>query len=391
MDQDKYNTLMDALKGVPDPRQARGKRYAWWFLLALICTALVSGQQTGHAIAHWITLHATELLERLRPARASVPSESTIRRTLRRINVQKLEQQLASYGQHLASEATEAGTITTSTGEVLQGQAIDGKELRGVRAHGQPLCLVSLVQHGNGIVLTQTEVDQKSNEITAVPQLLEGRELCGTITTMDALLTQRTLAQQILDQNGHYLMVVKQNQPELYKAIALLFDQPPWLEHEKAEEYEVYRTYDKGHGRLETRILESSMTLCDYLDWPGVGQVMRRQCKRVIVKTGEVSTKTTYGITSLRPTEAGAAELEGLWRSHWTIENRVHRVRDVTMGEDAGQIRTGHAPRALAALRNSVISLLRWKGWSNIADGLRYYGASVPRALELIGAMPAGL
>ena len=121
MDQDKYDTLMDALKEVPDPRKARGKRYAWSFLLALICTALVSGQQTGHAIAHWITLHATELVERLRPPRASVPSESTIRRALRCINVQKLEQQLAAYGQHLASETTEAGTIATSMGEVLQG------------------------------------------------------------------------------------------------------------------------------------------------------------------------------------------------------------------------------------------------------------------------------
>lgn len=78
-----------------------------------------------------------------------------------------------------------------------------------------------------------------------------------------------------------------------------------------------------------------------------------------------------------------------LWRDHWTIENRVHRVRDVTIGEDTGQIRTDHAPRALAALRNSVISLLRSKGWSNIADGLRYYGVSVPQALELIRAVPA--
>lgn len=391
MEQNKYNTFTDVFKDVPDPRKARGKRYSWPFLLMLIGAALASGQQTAHAIAHWVELHAAELLEQLQPPRPSVPSESTIRRTLRGLDVQDFEQKLGCYTQQLASETATPETITTPSGETLQGQALDGKELRGVRAHGQPLCLVSLVQHGSGIVLAQTTVDQKSNEITAVPQLLAGRDLSGIVITMDALLAQRGIAQQILDQHGHYLMIVKQNQSELYEAIEFLFEQPPWVEQEKAQEYQVHHTYDKGHGRLETRTLESSSALNEYLSWPGLGQVMCRQYKRVILKTGEVSTKTTYGITSLRPTEAGAAELEALWRGHWTIENRVHYVRDVTMGEDACQIHTGNAPQALAALRNGVISLLRWEGWSNIADGLRYYGASVPRALKLIGAVPAGL
>jgi predicted transposase YbfD/YdcC len=387
MDQHKYTTFMGTLKDVPDPRQARGQRYSWSFLLTLTCSALASGQRTAHAIAHWIQLHATELLEQLQPPRLSVPSESTIRRTLRGIDIQAVEQRVASHNQQLAAE-TEAGTITTPSGGVLQGQALDGKELRGVRAHGQPLHLVSLVEHGSGIVLGQTAVDHKSNEITAAPRLLAGRDLTGTVTTVDALLTQRHLAQQIVDQHGHYLMVVKQNQPELYDAIELLFEKPPWLEQEKAQEYQIHRACHKGHGRLETRTLESSIALNDYLDWPAVEQVMRRQCQRVILKTGEASTKTTYGITSLPPTEAGAAELAMLWRGHWTSENRVHYVRDVTMGEDACQLHTGNAPQALAALRNGVLSLLRWKGCSNIADGLRYYGASVPRALELIGAIP---
>ncbi len=388
MEQHKYSTFMDALKEVPDPRKARGKRYPWSFLLALVSGALASGQQTAHAIAHWITLHATELREQLQPPRATMPSESTIRRLLRHIDVQKLDQQVTQHNQQLAAETPKTGTITTPTGEVLQGQVIDGKERRGVRAHGQTLCLMGLVQHGSGIVLAQTEVEPKSNEIPAAPQWLAGRDLRGTVTTMDALLAQRDLAQQIVDQHGHYLMVVKRNQGKLYDAIALLFDQPPWLEREKAKEDQVHTTIDKGHGRLETRTLESSPTLSDYLDWPGVGPGMRRRCERVILKTGQVSTETTYGITSLRPTEAGAAELEALWRGHWAIENRTHYVRDGTMGEDACQIHTGKAPRALAALRNGILGLLRWKGWSNIADGLRYYGASVPRALELIGAAP---
>jgi predicted transposase YbfD/YdcC len=388
MDEHKCTTLIDAVKDVPDPRRARGKRYAWSFLLTLVAAGVASGQQTGHAIAHWVTLHAPELIAELRPPGGRVPSESTLRRVLRAVNIQALEERLGRYTEQLATETTEAEAMGTSLGEMWQGQALDGKELRGVLRHGQPLHLVSLVRHGDGMTLAQTAVDEKSNVITAAPKLLAGRALKGTVTTMDALLAQRDIAQQSLDHHGHYLMLVKANQPELYHAIALLFDQPPWLEQEKAEEYQVRRTYDQGHAPLETRLLESSTTLCDYVNWPGVGQVMRRRCQRVILKTGQRSPETTYGITSLSRPQASAAEIERLWRGHWTIENRVHRVRDVTMGEDACQIHTGNAPQALAALRNSISSLLRRNGWTNIADGLRYYGASAQRALQLIGVAP---
>ena len=142
-----YTTLLEALKDIPDPRKARGKRYAWSFLLALICGALACGQKTPHAIAHWIKLHAGEIREYLRPPRDSVPSESTIRRALRAIDVGMLEERLARFAQSLAKKSPAAGTITTSTGETWQGQAVDGKELRGVRAHGQQVCLLRLVQH----------------------------------------------------------------------------------------------------------------------------------------------------------------------------------------------------------------------------------------------------
>lgn len=193
MNQPRYASLMDALKEVPAPRKARGKRYAWTFLLAVVCAALASGQKTPHAIAHWIALHATELLQELAPPRLTVPSEATIRRLLRRIDLPALEKQVSAYNQHLAA-GSPAGPITTATGKVLQGQAADGKELRGVWAHGRSLCLVNLVQHGSGIVLGQREVPEKGSEITAVPALLAGWDLSKTVITMDALLTQRDLS-----------------------------------------------------------------------------------------------------------------------------------------------------------------------------------------------------
>ncbi len=391
MDQGEYTTLMQVFQGIPDPRKARGKRYPWLYLLALIGAALASGQQTAHAIAHWVVLHGPELLERLRPLRSSIPSESTIRRTLHGIDIGILERRLVDLAQYLAATGPKEGVVKTKTGQVLQGQALDGKELRGVRAHGQKLHLLSLVQHESGRTLTQMSVETKTNEISAAAELLRGRDLRGTVTTMDALLTQRPFAQQILDQKGHYLMVVKRNQGNLYDAIALLFDDPPWLPREKEAECQVHRSVEKGHGRLEKRTLESSHTLSDYVDWPSVGQVMRRRYERIRLKTGEVSAATTYGITSLPHTEVDAVGLERLWRGHWTIENRVHYVRDVTMGEDANQTHTGNAPHVLAALRNAVLNLFRHHGWSNIADAFRHHNASVRKALALIGAVSPGL
>jgi predicted transposase YbfD/YdcC len=386
MDHEQYSTLMEALQSMPDMRKARGQRYAWWFLLALICSALVSGQRSGHAIAHWIHVHAVALRQVLQPERASLPSETTIRRTLQALDIELLERQVSVFAQGLVVRSHVAGV--SSLHMSLQGQAVDGKELRGVRAHGRPLCLVSLVTHQTGIVLAQTAVDQKSNEITAVPRLLRGRNLEGTVTTMDALLTQQEVAQLICEQKGHYLMVVKQNQARLYQAIELLFESPPWTRREQDQEYWLHRTFTKAHGRIEWRTLECSTALGNYVPWPGLKQVLRRTCKRLIRKTGVISDEVRYAITSLSHEQATPDQIEALWRGHWTIENSSHYVRDVTMGEDAGQIHTGHMPQVLAALRNAILSLLRATGWRNVADAIRYYGASVRRSLSLIGALP---
>ena len=102
-----------------------------------------------------------------------------------------------------------------------------------------------------------------------------------------------------------------------------------------------------------------------------------RRCERLVVKTGKRTSEVSYRITSLPCSEAGAAQLEALWRGHWTIENRKHYVRDVTLGEDHNQMHTGDAPRVLARLRSALIDLWRWKGWTNIADAVRDSAASV--------------
>jgi predicted transposase YbfD/YdcC len=401
MDQPKYTTLVEALGSLVDPRKARGQRYGWMLLLTLIAIALVSGQRTVHAIADWCAQHWEDLQTELHPVREQCPSESTVRRTLRMIDPQKIEGLLTQLEVVPAAlPPTVAPSTLPATAAVppvppetipLQAQAVDGKELRGALAHGEKIHLVSLVRHTDAITTAQTAVDQKSNEIPAIPQLLAGRNLTGTVTTMDALLTQRTIAQQIRAQGGHYFMVVKANQPELHQSIELLFARPPWTKQEQAQEYDVSSRENLGHGRIEFRTLESSTALSTYLDWPDVGQVMRRTCRRITRKTGVVSEKVTYGITSLPRAQANAKQLEALWRGHWTIENRVHYVRDVTLGEDACQTHVGNAPRVLAAWRDAILNILRACGWDNISDAVRHYAAKVIYALDLIRCKPTRL
>lgn len=376
MDVPQYTDLVSALSAVPDPRQRRGRRYAWPVLLALIAAALASGAQGVRAIGQWAAERADDLTPLLDlPGR--LPSPATVRRTLRAVDVTQLEERLAGF----------AAALPTPPAD-WTGLAVDGKAVRGANRHGARVHLVSLTRHADGCVLDQVAVAAKSNEITAAPRLLAGRDLTGTVTTMDSLLTQRAIAAQIGAQGGHYLMVVKENQPALYAAIAGLFAAPP--PQLATDHLETVTTRDKGHGRLETRTLTRSAALTGYLDWPHAAQVLHRTCRRVLLATGEMQEETTYGVTSLPPTAVSATALEALWRGHWAIENKVHRVRDGTMAEDAGQVRVGTAPHALAALRNGLLSLLRALGWTNIADALRHYGAYPHRALGLLSTVPTG-
>ena len=383
MGREHSTTFIDHLAQVPDTRCPRGRRFEWRILLAILTAGLASGYKTPGAIADWMQEHAEELLDQLKPAKGRLPSLTTLWRALNKVKQEEVEQQVAEHNQALDREDAPATRVEAANGELLQGQSLDGKEVRGASAHGTPTFLVSLARHGSGYVLDQVRVPSKGHELRGTRQLLAGRDLTGTVTTMDARLTQRWIARLICAQGGHYQMVVKCNQEELYRHIELLFQQPPVPA--RPGEFLSYCYSEKGHGRLETRTLECSTALQGYLDWPGAAQVMRRTCRRVNLRTGEVEQEITYGITSLDRKLAGPEHLERFWRGHWTIENREHYVRDDTMGEDRGQVHAGNAPQVLAAMRNGLITLLHYQGWSNIAEALRHYGAFPHRALRLIG------
>ena len=227
MEQQDSTTFIDQLERTPDPRRARGRSYEWRVLLAVISAALVSGQATPCGIAQWVRERKQALVAQLRPAKGRLPGASTIYRVLRKVNRKQLEMQVAGHNQGLDDDDAVTGGVTVANGELLRGQAVDGKAVRGANKHGMALHLVSLVRHESGCVLNQCAVAAKSNEISAVPRRLAGRDLRGTVTTMDALLTQRARAHQIGAQHGYYLLVVTENQPTLYAQIQLLFNVPP--------------------------------------------------------------------------------------------------------------------------------------------------------------------
>ncbi len=205
------------------------------------------------------------------------------------------------------------------------------------------------------MVLGQVAVDDKTNEITAMLELLAGVMLHGKLITAGALLTQHKIVSTIVERGGDYLLVVKDNQPLLRTDIQAVFEAPHLLNlnltpRELSSECSVKEVSIHGR-RIEERVLRASTALNECYNggcgddlWPGLGQVL--QIKRTITdkRTGRTTSDVAYAITSLSPQRATLAQLLVAWREHWHIENKLHWVRDVTFDEDRSTVRAGRVP-----------------------------------------------
>src|SRR6266446_7819931 len=366
--------LIEVFSDIADFRQARGKRHPLSAVLALACCAMLCGYRSYSAIAAWGRNYGTDIAHALGFTH-NTPCAATLHTIFRCVDREAFEAKVGAWAESVvatAPTAPEAPEIAI---------AIDGKTLRGSKKQGAPEThLLSVVTHRTGLTLTQQAVAAKTNEITEVETVLDSLVLKSRIVTMDALLTQRRVAQTIVEAEGDYVMIVKDNQPQLKADIALVFTLPPAGDRQAS-----VRTVDIGHGRIETRNLTTSAALVGYSDWPGLAQVFEVGRHVVTQKTEQERVEVVYGVTSLRPERATPQRLLELVRGHWGIENKSHWVRDVTFDEDRSQVRCGHIPQMMAALRNTAIGLLWWAGHTNIAAACRRLAAQPAHALALIG------
>jgi predicted transposase YbfD/YdcC len=374
------STLVAAFATVPDPRRRQGTRYPLPALLALALSALLANHLSVLAIAEWGATQRRALLAQLGFPAGVTPHQSTLQRLFRKLDPVALAAAL--------TRVFRVPAATTPPARGSQGVALDGKAQRGRLAFGSTGCPVHALtafDHQRRVVLAQLPItatgDKAEAELTVAPALLAQVDWRGRVLTGDALFCQRNLCQQVLEAGGDYLLLVKENQPRLYEDIRTLFDPPlptlPLTDRREAH------TVDHGHGRhQEVRHLIASTDLVGYSDWPGLAQVFRLE--RTWRERDAAKRGVHYGISSLPPPLADAAALLRHKRGHWHIENHLHYVKDVTLGEDRSLIHEGMGPAVMAILRDVTVSLLRHSGYRTIAPRLRYHSRHPEAAVALL-------
>jgi predicted transposase YbfD/YdcC len=379
-------SLYETFQAMPDPRRGQGRRYDVALLLCLLILAKLAGQTTLCGATEWIRHRADLIATHLGVARKQMPCQMTYCRLLARLDVQLLDELLAAFFIRWEAQqrcGSEPSRLHTQQGHREHQQlAIDGKAIRATSSQEHRVHLLSCYDVKTGIVQWQYNVADKQNESTALKPLLTASLVKGRIVSLDAMHTQHQLCAQVHRLQGDYVLIAKDNQPTLREDIEDLFedrtpDRRRWQEAE---------TWDKGHGRLERRHITCSPDLNEWFGkkWEGIQQVFRIERTRRILTTAEVQQEVVYGLSSLSLREAPASRMLEVVRNHWMIENRLHWRRDVTLGEDVCQTRTGAMPSLVARLNCVVLSLMDRLGVSNVPRQARYFDAHVEQALQLL-------
>jgi len=344
------------LGGLEDPRVDRTKRHALIDILMIALCATLCGAEGWEDMQEFGLAKEQWLRERLGLELANgIPTDDTFRRVFSRLDPVQFAAGFAAWIRSF--QASVAGDII----------ALDGKTLRHSfdTATGQAaIHLVNAWAVESGLALGQVKVDGKSNEITALPGLLRLLDIAGCIVTADAMGCQKAIARQIVAQNGDYVLALKGNQTSLHEDVKLYF--ADCLAHdfyakdaERRVAYDYYETLEKDHGRIEKRrywVVQGEQIgwLAQKEEWAGLHSLCMVESERRI---GEKTTRETrYFISSLA---GSAAKLARPIRAHWRIENSLHHVLDVSLGEDACGIWKDNAPENFATLRRTVASVLR--------------------------------
>ena len=340
---------------LPDPRRPQGTRHPLGEIVALAILGVLCGADDWTEVED-VAKAKQDWLKTFLTLPHGVPSHDTFGRVFARLDPRAFERRLVAWIEDLARR----------TGSRLI--RIDGKTAR--RSGDAPsaqaaLHLVNAWCEANRIVLGQVAAGDKSNEITAIPELLDLLALDGAVVTIDAIGTQKSIAQRIREGGGDYLLRVKENQPNLHRQIRLFFDDA--IRHDFAGAafaefpHDETQQTDGGHGRIETRRLWSVGTI-DWLqgraDWAGLRSIVCLEAtRRPKNGAGGPSTERRYYVSSL-PADDAPALLEAA-RGHWSVENGLHWSLDVAFREDDSRVRSGDAAQNLAAVRRGVLGLLK--------------------------------
>lgn len=341
---------MEAFETLEDPRRRLAS--CDYPLQELLLTALCA---VGSGVDDWVdvALWGQEKLDWLRrflPFQNGVASHDTFSRVFALLDATRFEACFIGWMEHLCPS--------------LRGHAIhiDGKSLRGSHNGCQAMAhLVSAWDSAAGVTLGQVKTADKSNEITAIPQLLNLLDVRGATVTIDAMGCQREIVKQIIDQEADYIIAVKNNQPTLAQAVESAFlDEAQGLQQGRLQQ-DIDIT--KDHGRLETRrcvVARDLSTLSKALQtaWPGIRSLVMIHSRREILsgaRKGEVETEWRYYISSH---DIGAAQFNQQVRQHWSIENGCHWTLDVIFREDQCRVRVGHGAENFAIIRRMTLNLI---------------------------------
>ena len=341
--------LITHISKISDPRSALGKRHQLVDIIVIAICGIICGADDWVMIEYFGKAKK-EWFESFLSLPHGIPSHDTFGEVFSLINPQEFEKCFMDWVKEIA--------------DMTKGQliALDGKTVRRShdRTHGKAaIHLVSAWASHNGVVMGHVKVDDKSNEITAIPELLKMLKIEGCIISIDAMGTQKEVVSTILEQKGDYLLAVKQNQGQLFQQIDFAYNLDQKNNFKDAP-YDYAKTVEKSHGRIETRQcwVTSDPEYIRYVDPEGSWESLK---SIVIVEvTRKERDKTTsqsrYFISSL---QVGAAKMMKHIRQHWEIENKLHWSLDVTFNEDQSRVRIGNAPENLALIRKMAFNLLR--------------------------------
>jgi predicted transposase YbfD/YdcC len=325
---------------VRDPRVERNREHLLEEILLIAIAAVVSGAESWNDIADFGEEKKVWLKSFLKLP-GGIPSHDTFNRVFAALDPDELEAGFAAWVSSLAS-LTAGGVV-----------AIDGKTLRGTREAGKKslVHMVSAWSEANHLVLGQRKVDEKSNEISAIPKLLDALELAGTVVTLDAMGCQREIAAQIVGKKADYVLALKGNQGLLAEQVKDSFALLPTAS--------VSTEVDCGHGRVEQRtcsVIGDLSLIEKEVEWLGLASLVRIEAERFHKATGKIERETRFYIASLAP---DATRINAVVRQHWGIENKLHWTLDVAFGEDRSRKRAGNAAQNFSAINKIALNLLK--------------------------------